>query len=67
MVACDEENCEREWFHYACVGLVEPPPGEWFCNDCMVMDGTYRKRLKRIFTDDEDNDDEDNDDNDDMH
>ncbi|KAI9027149.1 hypothetical protein CLU79DRAFT_717201 [Phycomyces nitens] len=34
MVACDGENCEKEWFHYACVGLVEPPAGKWFCNDC---------------------------------
>ncbi|OBZ83123.1 Inhibitor of growth protein 4 [Choanephora cucurbitarum] len=34
MIACDGDNCEREWFHYACVGLVEPPAGKWFCEDC---------------------------------
>ncbi|KAG1145601.1 hypothetical protein G6F37_002080 [Rhizopus arrhizus] len=34
MIACDSENCEREWFHYACVGLVEPPAGKWYCEDC---------------------------------
>ncbi|KAI9480533.1 MAG: hypothetical protein EXX96DRAFT_184388 [Benjaminiella poitrasii] len=34
MIACDGENCEREWFHYSCVGLVEPPAGKWFCDEC---------------------------------
>ncbi|KAI9271347.1 hypothetical protein BY458DRAFT_474816 [Sporodiniella umbellata] len=34
MVACDSENCEREWFHYPCVGLVGPPAGKWYCEDC---------------------------------
>ncbi|KAG1504744.1 hypothetical protein G6F46_001511 [Rhizopus delemar] len=34
MIACDGENCEKEWFHYACVGLVEPPVGKWYCDYC---------------------------------
>lgn len=25
MVACDGENCEREWFHLSCVGLSRAP------------------------------------------
>lgn len=25
MVACDKEDCEREWFHLSCVGLSKPP------------------------------------------
>lgn len=25
MVACDMENCPREWFHLSCVGLSKPP------------------------------------------
>ncbi|KAI8062310.1 uncharacterized protein B0P05DRAFT_556512 [Gilbertella persicaria] len=49
MVACDGENCEKEWFHYACVGLTEPPIGKWYCEDCSAEEG-YRKKLKR-FTD----------------
>ncbi|KAL1919013.1 uncharacterized protein VTP21DRAFT_2394 [Calcarisporiella thermophila] len=32
MVACDNDQCEREWFHYGCVGLTEPPKGKWFCS-----------------------------------
>jgi len=36
MIACDYSDCEREWFHYGCVGLLEPPEGEWFCEDCRL-------------------------------
>ncbi|KAI9311355.1 hypothetical protein BX666DRAFT_1997605 [Dichotomocladium elegans] len=36
MVACDSENCAREWFHYACVGLAKPPVGKWFCRECAL-------------------------------
>lgn len=34
MIACDGPNCHTEWFHYACVGLVAPPTGKWYCRDC---------------------------------
>ena len=35
MVACDNDTgCERQWFHYACVGLTESPIGRWFCSEC---------------------------------
>lgn len=34
MVACDNEDCEREWFHYDCVGLQAPPKGRWYCREC---------------------------------
>ncbi|KAL4210869.1 hypothetical protein AB4K20DRAFT_1561980 [Rhizopus microsporus] len=50
MIACDGENCEKEWFHYACVGLDEPPVGKWYCNDCAAAEG-YRKKLKRYSED----------------
>lgn len=35
MVACDNDECEYEWFHYDCVGITAPPKGEWFCNPCL--------------------------------
>lgn len=35
MVACDNDDCVREWFHYGCVGLKEPPVGKWYCSDCL--------------------------------
>ena len=34
MVACDNEDCTIEWFHYACVGLSSQPKNEWFCRFC---------------------------------
>lgn len=34
MIACDDEACEREWFHLACIGLDTPPDGTWFCEAC---------------------------------
>ncbi|KDQ63090.1 hypothetical protein JAAARDRAFT_29087 [Jaapia argillacea MUCL 33604] len=34
MIACDDNTCEREWFHLACIGLDVPPKGTWFCEAC---------------------------------
>lgn len=37
MVACDNPDCQYEWFHYECVGLKEPPVGKWFCPTCVAQ------------------------------
>ncbi|XP_053205418.1 inhibitor of growth protein 3-like [Panonychus citri] len=37
MVACDNEECQFEWFHYGCVGITQPPKGKWFCPPCTVQ------------------------------
>lgn len=36
MIACDNEDCPYEWFHWSCVGLKsEPQPGgTWYCPVC---------------------------------
>ncbi|OCH95256.1 hypothetical protein OBBRIDRAFT_822978 [Obba rivulosa] len=34
MIACDNPECPREWFHLGCVGLKQAPKGKWFCRDC---------------------------------
>ena len=34
MVACDNEDCPYEWFHWSCVGLKSEPNGKWFCEEC---------------------------------
>lgn len=36
MVACDNNDCTREWFHLECVGLREAPPQDtkWYCEEC---------------------------------
>lgn len=34
MVACDNDKCELEWFHWECVGLQSEPRGRWLCPIC---------------------------------
>ncbi len=34
MVACDNEDCPFEWFHWSCVGLKSEPNGTWYCPVC---------------------------------
>lgn len=34
MVACDNDSCPYEWFHWKCVGLTREPVGTWFCDEC---------------------------------
>lgn len=34
MVACDNQNCPFEWFHWGCVGLKSEPNGTWYCPAC---------------------------------
>ncbi|KAK5740811.1 hypothetical protein LTR17_004401 [Elasticomyces elasticus] len=40
MIACDGADCEREWFHFDCVGMSELPGDdqEWLCKDCEVAE-----------------------------
>jgi inhibitor of growth protein 3 len=37
MIACDNDDCAREWFHYTCVGLTGPVKGKWFCPECTIL------------------------------
>ncbi|KAK1752420.1 chromatin modification-related protein YNG2 [Echria macrotheca] len=34
MVACDNDDCPYEWFHWSCVGLRSEPNGKWYCPEC---------------------------------
>ena len=44
MVACDNQDCEIEWFHYGCVNITEPPKGKWYCPRCVESFGPKKKR-----------------------
>ena len=44
MVACDDDECEIEWFHYACVDLKAPPPGKWYCKECTEKQKNKQKK-----------------------
>ncbi|KAI1139813.1 hypothetical protein F5Y05DRAFT_380171 [Hypoxylon sp. FL0543] len=45
MVACDADDCEREWFHLDCVGLKAAPPSnmKWYCDNCKDRIKTAKK------------------------
>lgn len=49
MVACDNENCEREWFHLPCVKLTSPPQGKWYCDECLVKMKQRQGEKKKII------------------
>ncbi|KAH8595560.1 hypothetical protein B0O99DRAFT_686551 [Bisporella sp. PMI_857] len=36
MIGCENNECEKEWFHLECVGLTDIPPRttKWYCPDC---------------------------------
>jgi hypothetical protein len=42
MIACDNPTCCREWFHYSCVGIITPPKGKWFCDECTQISTVKR-------------------------
>ncbi|ESQ37227.1 hypothetical protein EUTSA_v10002653mg [Eutrema salsugineum] len=44
MVACDNNECKIEWFHFGCVGLKEQPKGKWYCPDCATVKKSRKGR-----------------------
>ncbi|KAF2196311.1 hypothetical protein GQ43DRAFT_476444 [Delitschia confertaspora ATCC 74209] len=46
MVACDNENCQFQWFHWECVGIKEEPVGDWLCPDCRKLPPNKIKRAR---------------------
>lgn len=43
MVACDNDDCPYEWFHWSCVGLKSEPNGTWYCPVCTEKFGRKAK------------------------
>jgi hypothetical protein len=45
MVACDNENCARQWFHMRCTGLKEAPAStaKWYCDECKQLQKDSRR------------------------
>lgn len=35
MIACDNDDCPIEWFHYKCVNLSKKPKNTWMCPTCI--------------------------------
>ncbi|KAF8864193.1 hypothetical protein BDZ45DRAFT_614424 [Acephala macrosclerotiorum] len=45
MIGCENNDCEKEWFHLECVGLTEIPARttKWYCPECRVALGIGEK------------------------
>lgn len=37
MIGCDGPECILQWYHFGCVGIVEPPDGDWLCPACTKL------------------------------
>lgn len=46
MVACDNDECKYQWFHWECVGIKEEPVGDWLCPACTKQDPKKIKRAR---------------------
>ncbi|KAF5391860.1 hypothetical protein D9757_001658 [Collybiopsis confluens] len=49
MVACDNEECENQWFHLSCIGLATLPEEDetWYCQDCDPIRVPLKKRGRK--------------------
>jgi hypothetical protein len=47
MIACENDDCAVEWFHFACVGLSVDAKikGKWYCPTCTAE----RRRQKKLL------------------
>ena len=36
MIACENENCDIEWYHFNCAGITSQPSGKWYCPECSM-------------------------------
>ena len=43
MIACDNDKCALEWFHFQCVNIKRAPRGKWFCPNC--SEGSTKRKL----------------------
>ncbi|GAA6040859.1 hypothetical protein JCM8097_007752 [Rhodosporidiobolus ruineniae] len=46
MIACENDDCAREWFHLSCVNLDAAPEGSWYCDDCIAALDIDRKTMQ---------------------
>ena len=37
MVACDNDDCPYQWFHWTCIGIQKEPVGDWLCDHCRKL------------------------------
>jgi inhibitor of growth protein 3 len=47
MVACDNNSCPYEWFHWECVGITKEPHGRWICPTCSMEESLKTNKDKK--------------------
>ena len=47
MVACDNDACPYEWFHWECVGITKEPQGIWICPTCSAEENLKKDNKKK--------------------
>ncbi|XP_013200701.2 inhibitor of growth protein 1-like [Amyelois transitella] len=50
MIGCDGAQCALKWYHFQCVGIVDPPDGEWFCPQCISQrtEPLQQQRIRQL-------------------
>ena len=46
MVACDNDNCPYQWFHWDCIGIKQEPVGDWLCDHCRKLPAGQIKKAR---------------------
>jgi hypothetical protein len=46
MIACDNDNCKYQWFHFECVKITTKPKGKWYCPLCR---GDSHKVMRKVM------------------
>lgn len=46
MIGCDDDDCEIEWYHVACLNLDKAPEGNWICPQCIERRKRHPKTKK---------------------
>ena len=52
MIGCDNSDCEREWYHFSCVGIKDQPTGQWYCpaDECQQKMVAKQKTVRKKKT-----------------
>ena len=58
-MVCEGPNCKTV-AHHRCIGLINPPSGDWYCEECEGKMNNYRQpkngnkhKIKRVIDDEE--------------
>lgn len=50
MIACDNNLCPIEWFHFKCVQVTRKPRGNWYCPGCRGDKPSLMRSISTIST-----------------